>query len=50
MTRRSDVTVVAFIIALMMLIVGLDQGIGDEQPNNEPYTGLCVEPKSQGGC
>jgi hypothetical protein len=49
-SHQSDITWVIVVIVAMVLLVGIDKGIGDDPPNNEPYTGLCVEPKTQGGC
>lgn len=41
--------IVAFAICLFVALI--DAAVNhDGQPNNEPYTGLCVEPTPQGGC
>lgn len=38
------------IIAIALAIVLIDKIANEDQPNNEPYTGLCNQPTSQGGC
>ena len=47
---RTEAGFIIIVVAIIMLIVGIDHEVGGEQPNNEPYTGLCVEPTPQGGC
>jgi hypothetical protein len=46
----NEVKLIAMAIVAILLIIGIDNAVGGEQPNNEPYTGLCVRPSSQGGC
>jgi hypothetical protein len=48
--HQSDVTWVIVVIVAMVLLVGIDQGIGADPPNNEPYVGQCIEPMTQPGC
>jgi len=47
---RSEVGFIILVVVAIMMVVGLDDAIGGEQENNEPYTGLCLEPTTQGGC
>lgn len=47
----SDTKFVVYVLMLIFAVLVADQAIGsDEPPNNEPYTGLCVRPSTQGGC
>jgi len=47
---KGEVGFIIVVVAIIMLIVGIDQSVGGEQPNNEPYIGQCIEPMTQGGC
>jgi len=47
---RTEAGFIIIVVAIIMLIVGIDSEIGGEQPNNEPYVGQCIEPMTQGGC
>jgi hypothetical protein len=50
--QPSELKFVVYVVMLIFAVLIADQAIGpkDDPPNNEPYTGLCVEPKTQGGC
>jgi len=38
------------VLGVICLIIWADNQLGDEPPNNEPYTGLCNRPTTQAGC
>lgn len=49
--QPSELKFAVYVFMLIFAVLIADQAVGgDDQPNNEPYTGLCVEPKTQGGC
>ena len=47
---RTEAGFIIMAVVAILLIIGIDNAVGDEPVNNEPYTGLCVRPSSQGGC
>jgi hypothetical protein len=47
---RTEAGFIIVVVAIIMLIVGIDHEVGGEQQNNEPYVGLCTDPTTQGGC
>ena len=47
----SDAKLYIIVVALIVGVWQLDKLVGDEPPvDNEPYTGLCTGPTTQGGC
>jgi hypothetical protein len=46
----SEFKFIAMAVVAILLVIGIDNAVGGEQPNNEPYVGLCTDPTTQGGC
>lgn len=48
---KGELGFVIMVVLGILMVISLDGAINDDpQPNNEPYTGLCVRASSQGGC